>query len=246
MTGPFPEPYVCEQILIGRIREDDQLSLDGHAWHSYRQVPEIMADIGRLLDPAVDDPQWREERIRAVLRNADERKHADRRESETPEQAAAWQERRRSCDRRHIPETVQQQTYRQQVTEVDNWLRHYRQRYGWAVLAFVAAVVVLGAVLHSFQAVRPIDLGLRTSKFCDLPAARNVDWHGCDKSGYLLAGADLRQANLTGVNFSGANLSYANLGGAELTGVLLQGARLDGTIWTDGKVCAQGSLGHCR
>lgn len=246
LSGPFPEPYVCEQILLGRIREDDQLSLDGHSWRGYLEVPEIAAEITRLLDPETEDPQWREERIRAALRNVDERKRVDRRASESPKHAALWQERRRQQDRRRTPETVQQHVYRQQVTDVDNWLRHYRQRYRWAALAFVAAVVGLGAALHAFQAVNPIDIGLRVSKTCDRPAARGVDWHGCDKSGYLLAGADLRQANLAGINFAGANLSYAHLEGADIKGALLQGAKLDGAVWPDGRVCGIGSLGQCR
>jgi uncharacterized protein YjbI with pentapeptide repeats len=56
---------------------------------------------------------------------------------------------------------------------------------------------------------------------CDDPAGPGVDWSWCP-----LYGADLRMANLTG-----ANLSYAGLIGA---------------TWTDGSICAEGSIGQCK
>ena len=39
---------------------------------------------------------------------------------------------------------------------------------------------------------------------CDAPAARGVDWVGCDKSDTDLRGANLRDANLTGARLLGA------------------------------------------
>lgn len=247
VSGPFPEPLICQQILIGRIREADLLSLDGHAWHAYRDVPEIYAELARLLDvdTSSDDPQWHEERVRAALRRLDERKRPDRRDAETAAQGETWQSRRTGKERRLVPETVEQHTYRQQVAEVDNWLRRYRLRYGWTGALLLVVAVMLGLILHYFQAVTPIDIGLQPNA-CSRPAMRGVDWHGCDKSGYLLAGADLREANLSGADFSGANLSYADLGGARLDGARLQGAILTGTTWIDGRVCAADSIGSCR
>lgn len=248
ISGPFPEPLICQHILMGRIRGNDLLSIDGHAWHTYRDVPEIYEEISRLLDLHAEshDPQWHEERIRAALRHFDERKRPDRRDHESAAEAAAWKSRREGHDRRVTPETVEQHTYRQNVAEVDHWLRRYRLRSGWAAAALSAAALAIGLALHFFQATTPIDIGLQAAKTCGQPPARGVDWHGCNKSGYLLAGADLRQANLTGTNFSGANLSYANLAGARLKDAALQGAILTGTTWPDGRVCATGSVSLCR
>lgn len=247
-SGPFPEPLICQQILIGRVRESDLLSIDGHAWHTYRDIPEICEEITRLLDLHAEshDPQWHEERIRAALRHLDERKSPDRRDHENAAETEDWTNRPEGHERRVKPETVEQHTYRQNVAEVDNWLRRYRLRYGWTAAVLLAAILAIGLALHFFQATTPIDIGLQAARICNQPPARGVDWHGCNKTGFLLAGADLRQANLTGTDFSGANLSYANLAGAQLTGALLQGAILTGTIWADGRVCAPGSVGVCR
>jgi hypothetical protein len=62
----------------------------------------------------------------------------------------------------------------------------------------------------------------------------------------LLTGATLRGADLRGADLRGADLSYADLRGAQLAGVSLEGAKLDKTIWTDGGLCAQGSVGGCQ
>lgn len=61
----------------------------------------------------------------------------------------------------------------------------------------------------------------------------------------VLMGASLRGADLTGAQLVGARLSYADLLGADLTGANLSAALLDNAIWTDGRVCARGSVGRC-
>jgi uncharacterized protein YjbI with pentapeptide repeats len=56
-----------------------------------------------------------------------------------------------------------------------------------------------------------------------------------------LAGANLSNTNLTKTILNSANLQGANLGGANLTST-----KLNNAVWTDGKVCAQGSNGQCH
>lgn len=60
---------------------------------------------------------------------------------------------------------------------------------------------------------------------CTDPAGTEVDWKRCN----------LGTARLTGANFTGANLTRAKL----------KDAILSGTIWTDGSMCAVGSVGTC-
>ena len=60
-----------------------------------------------------------------------------------------------------------------------------------------------------------------------------------------LVGAVFKNSDLRGANLSGADLSYADLQGAQLAGVNLDGAKLDKTIWVDGQLCVQGSVGTC-
>ena len=46
-------------------------------------------------------------------------------------------------------------------------------------------------------------------------------------------------------NFSRADLSGANLKGSYQGQTQFRGANLSGAVWTDGKVCAAGSIGSC-
>ncbi len=64
--------------------------------------------------------------------------------------------------------------------------------------------------------------------------------------GTNLRNANLMMANLTGVNLLDADLTGANLRGAKLEGVILLKARLDNATWTDGRICAVGSIGECK
>lgn len=71
-----------------------------------------------------------------------------------------------------------------------------------------------------------------------------------------LSYATLNQANMANANLEGANLnnaelretdlSQANLRGANLESAVLDGAKLDQAIWSDGRICAAGSIGQCR
>ena len=69
---------------------------------------------------------------------------------------------------------------------------------------------------------------------------------GANLSGAVLTNADLSGANLINANLGNANLNGANLTRADLTGANLTGAELAGTVWTDGRICEEGSLGSCN
>lgn len=73
---------------------------------------------------------------------------------------------------------------------------------------------------------------------------------GLNLSGADFRGADLEKANLQGTNLSGCNFKNAdleevNLKGANIKGASFAGAELEYAIWTDGRVCAEGSVGGC-
>ncbi|MCW9025449.1 MAG: pentapeptide repeat-containing protein [Gammaproteobacteria bacterium] len=61
-----------------------------------------------------------------------------------------------------------------------------------------------------------------------------------------LEGANLMMANLMKVNLLDANLTGANLRGANLTDAIIIKAKFDNATWTDGRICAVGSVGECR
>ncbi|MCW9039791.1 MAG: pentapeptide repeat-containing protein [Rhodospirillales bacterium] len=64
--------------------------------------------------------------------------------------------------------------------------------------------------------------------------------------GVNFQGADLSSANLKHTNLLDADLRGANLKGASLDGAILIKANLSSAIWTDGRICAEESIGECR
>jgi hypothetical protein len=117
------------------------------------------------------------------------------------------------------------------------------------VLMIVLAVSMLPVASSAFV---PEDVErlkeTRTCAGCDL---RNADLRGSDLAGANLEGANLLGANLEGANLEGANLEDAScekakLLKARLGGVKLEGANLEDVVWSDGKVCAKGSVGSCK
>jgi hypothetical protein len=75
---------------------------------------------------------------------------------------------------------------------------------------------------------------------------RQASLRNADLKGVNLAGADLSAADLAGADLSGADLRYAVLKEANLTGTRLAAAKLDKAVWSDGRGCAEGSLGQCQ
>ncbi|MFW2438594.1 MAG: pentapeptide repeat-containing protein [Arenicellales bacterium] len=75
---------------------------------------------------------------------------------------------------------------------------------------------------------------------------RFANLEGAHMHGVNLVKANLMMANLSKANLMDANLSGANLLGANLSGATLLKAKFDSATWTDGRVCAVGSIGECR
>lgn len=69
---------------------------------------------------------------------------------------------------------------------------------------------------------------------------------GADLSGANLSGANFGRVDLSGASLADATLTYATLRDARLDGTRLDGARLGKATWTDGRVCAEASVGACR
>lgn len=59
-------------------------------------------------------------------------------------------------------------------------------------------------------------------------------------------GADLTGADLSGADLTGADLRYAVLNQTDLTGTRFSNTLLDKATWSDGRVCAAGSVDSCR
>lgn len=72
-----------------------------------------------------------------------------------------------------------------------------------------------------------------------------INLEGAHMHAVNLQNANLMLANMKKVNLLDADLRGANLRGANLRGAILIQAKLSNAIWTDGQVCAEGSIGEC-
>lgn len=255
VQGPFPESLICRFIILGRLGEQDEVSQDGNYWRPAEDVPELASGVRTLLQHSATgkevDPEWDEERAKAVLRWLDDRKSPDPR-AQASGALPAGAEKRTGQERRQSPETVEQHVYRLWRGEFEAWLRQHRQRYGWVWLGIAIFVAIALMFVLFYQPVNPIKVGLQlTVNDCQAPAGKGVNWSGCMKDDTLLVGVDLSGAELVGTSLRNTNLSHAdlrraNLSRAVLDGADLTGARLGEAIWIDGHQCAADSVGQCR
>ncbi len=79
----------------------------------------------------------------------------------------------------------------------------------------------------------------------DYADLRRADLRHCNLTHASLVGAILQDTRLDGARLTGADLAYADLRGTTLEEVNLEGVRLERAMWTDGRVCADGSVGEC-
>ncbi len=73
----------------------------------------------------------------------------------------------------------------------------------------------------------------------------HANLYEADLSGTNLYEANLQDANLDSANLQDANMIGTNLYGANLHEASLNGAKLSGATWTNGKICADVSVGQC-
>jgi uncharacterized protein YjbI with pentapeptide repeats len=280
MRGPLPQGQVLREILLGRIRDGDELSPDRAAWREMAELPQLHPPVLRHADT----PEGRRQVILARLRE-DERRQERRRASFATEGSD-----RRHGDRRHV-ESFDVVTRGGAVAHASPE-SSAEERNLLLPAAVVLTVALMLAMYFLWYEPQPSAASVR----CQAAAASGVDWHGCSFTardlrgaslpgaqlqGSILASAVLRDANLASADLSDANLNdcdaraanlqtatlkgatllgakLANadlrdadltdvdLRGADLSNAQLDGARLDRAIWSDGRVCADQSVGRCR
>jgi len=103
-----------------------------------------------------------------------------------------------------------------------------------------------GAILR-YASMREADLSSAQLGNADLSYGKfsNANLSGASLRSASMSGTELDNANLVRSDLAGADLSQANLSGADLRGSDLQGAKLDGAVWTNGRICLDGSVGRC-
>lgn len=276
VKGPFPAGLVSRYLLLGRVRENDEVSRDRQEWLPVARVPELIPEVIVAARANPDDEEV-QERLEAARRWADER-----REQKGPPTAASGDRRSESEGEAALRSAhlAREELFAPTplVTRRDYLI----------VAAIVVVLVALPFVLPSHNHVNEPQ--------CTAPPAPHVNWSNCrlgghqypnsnlasaelrnaDLAGALLRaanltgadvayadlslanlrganlsradlkGASLRQADLTNANLAGADLSYADLRQTILDQAVLTGAKLDYALWGDDIVCLPGSVGSCK
>jgi hypothetical protein len=225
VKGPYPAGLVSRYILLGRLRESDQVSIDGQEWRTVSEVPDL---IPKILKGDTSDPLFRE-RLEAARRWADERDRS-RREGQSP-----GAQQREGGDRRSPEDAAVVEHRLARDGREQERLAEAQNR--WAMLSIAGAVTVAIGLFMVFYTPPP----LPTETDCSSQPRPHVNWSNCMMDGARLddrdlAGAMLYSTSLTGANLRhsilrSANLSYAalsisNLEGADLRQATLLGANL--------------------
>jgi hypothetical protein len=218
VRGPFPAGQITRYILLGRIRETDELSADQHTWQPVSQIPVLIPE---EMKADLNDAEAYERLMIARMRE-DERGARDRRGAPepTPTEPASTEERRRASDRRD-DEEQEIIRHREVKTAIAEALQHKKHNY---FLRGVLATLVLVGIIAGAWYYQP----WQTEESSDCNAAPQpwVNWSNCLMEGAKLAAMDLRGARMRNANLAGADLRGAQLGSADLAYTSMAGAQL--------------------
>lgn len=225
IQGPFPDELIRRYVILGRVREDDELSIDRHDWRRLSELPEFM--------PTTGGESLSSEDLGAVRRWEDERTGEERRREIPVELARPTETLRRNERRRSESNTTVQHRQSKRRTRILQKVQRRERYFGREVSVFLFVVLLIGLAI-----VFP-DRFTKDEAQCDAPPKPNINWSNCRMEGVVLrdidvSGGNLRNASFTGADLRGANLSesdlaYANLNIANLRRADLKGALLLGT-----------------
>lgn len=240
IKGPFPVGQIRRFVLLGRVRDSDEVSPDGEHWSRVSDTPEVIPEEMRHLDSQADHERLERARLRE-----DERLDPDRRRA--PAMPEPKDLERRGNDRRR-DEELEMVQHRLLKADLMEELRTQRPRYRLqiGVTVVLIAVVVIGYFVAHPQTTE-------VARQCAVAPHAGINWDTCQLDGTQWEGADLRGASARNVNlararlrfgvltqadlsygkfnetdFTGADLSRAQLIGANLRGADLRGADLRG------------------
>lgn len=222
--GPYPAGLISRYILLGRIRDSDELRCgEGGEWRPLSAYPELIPELMKL--PPTEEN--RQKLLMARLRE-DERRPGDRRLNQ-----GAWDVEtleRRSRQERRSPESEAVRHHRELKRRflVPPQAEPHPYRYPLLLAAAVVAGFLLGLLVQ--RGAPP-----EHRPDCGAAPAAGINWDNCNLSGARIAGADLggasiRNAHLDGVLLAGAGLAGARLDYSSLRISDLQGADLRGAV----------------
>lgn len=241
IRGPFPAGLITRYLILGRILETDEISVDQQEWRRVMEVPGMVPEV---MHTATSEEVEKEriERLMLAKRWEDERLSSDRRTPDTSTNNTHPQ--RRADDRRRPepPELLQHRSLSSKTRKSPKPRENYRPQIIIATVVLTATAAL--AIYYPNEAVNP-------SSQCNAVPQPKVNWNNCPLEGASLkeqdlSGAHVRNANLIGANLRAAklsnadigytNLSNADLSYADLTNAILVGATLRNTNLTSAKL----------
>jgi len=219
IRGPFPAPQISRFILLGRIKQSDELSSNQHDWQKVTDVPVLMPE---ELKGNLDDPATRERLLIARMREDERSAHVRR--SESASGSPPEERRQKSEGDRRKNEEEQLVRHREIKTAIAESAKQHKESHFFrgVVVTLLVAGLIGGA--WYFQPWKKQD-----SADCNAPAQPWVNWSNCAMEGVRLASTDLRGARMRNANLSGGDFRGSQLGGADLAYTSLAGANLTGT-----------------
>jgi hypothetical protein len=222
VRGPFPAPQISRFILLGRIRETDELSSNQHDWQKVSDVPVLLPE---ELQGNQDDPAARERLMIARMRE-DERSSRSRRgeaSSEGNSERPAEERRQRDDNDRRKSEEDQLIRHREIKTAIaDSAKQHKEHHFFRGVFATLVLAGLIGGAWY-YQPWQKQD-----SADCNAPAQPWVNWSNCSMEGVRLVNTDLRGARMRSAKLAGGDFRGSQLGGADLSYTNMVGANLSG------------------
>jgi hypothetical protein len=203
VRGPYPGKQVSRYVLLGRIRESDELKPDDGHWAELSAYPELIPEVMKL--PATKENL---QKLLMARMHEDERQPEDRRER-APNQCAAGLREKRSGGERRREESEEELRHRLLRYQISHETHVSRKAYRYPL---VASLLVLLGLVTSYVLVRfepePV------TPDCATTARPGVNWNNCNQAGLVA-----NQADLIGASISNAHMDTAQLAGAKLTGV---------------------------
>jgi len=224
--GPSPAEQITREILLGRIRENDDLSTDREHWRPLRSLPQLVPEVMRLAETEAG----RQRLLLARLR-VDDRGHERRGSGYAPVGSD-----RRYGDRRNVEsfDVVVPRNNDTRLAPGVEGARDERKRLLPAAVIMIA-LFMIATYFFWYRPAMP-----RAESDCAAGSAPAVNWSGCEMSARnlsranlsrsILSNAMLNGADLHAANLSRADLSYAALEGADLRAANLQNANLKGAV----------------
>lgn len=226
IRGPFPSALITRYLLLGRVTETDEISIDQINWIPVSDVPELIPE---ELKADMNDPVMRERLIMAKYRE-DERQYGDRRahQDDTEKDQRAGRDRRR----REPAEVIQHRAVRTEVLKAGRTNKETSTKR--IIFLLLSIVVITVMVLIYKPESKTVVLN------CDSTPGPHSIWNNCNLEGVILSQLDLseskiRNANLIGAKINntllkGSDLAYTNLATAQLIDSDLHQAIMLGTV----------------